>query len=334
MVDISGVNMTDVLGISKPIEKLIETVAGAIGKIYEPIHITRMSKARAEEVKLLGEAIDCMKHLPVKYDAGDVVIDGMDCSELAKRAQCRVSLQELKRQNNIDHVVRYAAEELCDKDEIESQPVDPDWVARFFNSASDIGSDEMRQIWGKILAGEVNKPGSFSLRTLDVVRNMNQQDAELFTKIAPFLVFSRSGEKIISSSNELLAKYGVSYGDIMTLDECGLINSSGNLSINFKLIEGQPSLLYTSERAAVLHGLIDKITEVSFGVHNLTAAGKELLSIASFVPDNDYFIDFAKHIESRNKGKLRILVHRATEIVGDSINGMSEPLEIIGDGKM
>ena len=40
--------------------------------------------------------------------------------------------------------------------------------------------------WARILAGEINNPSFFSLRTIDVLRNMRKSDAELFLKFCKF----------------------------------------------------------------------------------------------------------------------------------------------------
>ncbi len=328
MSDVSGIEISDVLGLSDPITKLIETISGGIGKLYEPTHIRRMAKARAKEIQLLSETISSIDSLPIKYDTSTVIIDGMDYSELAKRAQGRLAFQELKKQNNIDRVVGYAAEELSGEERVTSQPVDTDWVTRFFDSVADVSSDEMQQIWGKILAGEVNNPGRFSLRTLEAVRNMSQNDAELFVTIAPFLV-SFNSEMLISSNTDLLSKYNLSYGIIMALDECGLVNSSGTLSINVQLTKKQPQPMYSSERVALLQSVSEESDKISFGIHTLTRAGKELCTILSVKPNNDYFIDFAKQIESANKGRVSISVHAVNEIIDERINYQEEPIEVI-----
>ena len=328
MGDVSGIEISDVLGLSDPITKLIETISGGVGKLYEPTHIRRMAKARATEIKLIGDTISEVDYLPIKYDTGNVAIDGTDYSELVKRAQGRLAFQELKKQNNIDRVVGYAAEELCGQEQVSSIPVDADWVTRFFDSVSDVSSDEMQQIWGRILAGEVNAPGRFSFRTLDAVRKMSKSEAELFINIVPFLATADS-EVFISSDNELLSKYNISYGIIMVLDECGLINSSGTLSINMQLTKEEPKPIYTTERIAMMQGVIDDCVKISFGVHTLTRSGRELLSIINTSPNNEYFVDFAKHLKSCNKGKISISVHCVDAIVEGIINYQEAPIEVI-----
>lgn len=328
MSDVSGIEISDVLGLSDPMTKLIETISGGIGKLYEPTHIKRMAKARAKEIKILGEAISDVDYLPIKYDTDNIIIDGMNYSELAKRAQDRLAYQELKKQNNIDRVVGCAAEELCSKKSVSPEPIDADWITRFFDSVADVSTDKMQQIWGKILAGEVNNPGNFSLRTMEAVRNMSQKDAELFIKVAPFLMFSDSG-MFISSDDELLLKYGLSYEDFMVLDECGLINSSSALSLTLQFAKEKPELIYNIEKMGLFHSESDEGVEISVRAYALTRAGKELYSIVNECSNNDFFIDFLKEIVSCNRGNFSISIHLIDSINNGQINYQKMPIEVL-----
>ena len=75
----------------------------------------------------------------------------------------RIQFQEEKRQSNIMAVVQKAALEIGEK-EVQDHEVDHDWTARFFNDVQDVSSEEMQRLWAKILAGEVEKPGSTSFK--------------------------------------------------------------------------------------------------------------------------------------------------------------------------
>jgi uncharacterized repeat protein (TIGR03899 family) len=102
---------------------------------------------------------------------------------LDKRVLARITYQEEKRQTNVEQITQVAAEELSDAtDKIEGD-VDSDWITRFFRIAEDISSEQMQSLWGKVLAGEVKKPGSYSLRTLELLKNLSQSEAEQFVKI-------------------------------------------------------------------------------------------------------------------------------------------------------
>ena len=83
----------------------------------------------------------------------------------------------------------------------------------------------MQEIWARILSGEINHPGSFSLRAIEILKNLGQKDAELFGKICSFAI--RSSEHIFVPFYEsYLDMCGITYSEIMRLDELGLINST------------------------------------------------------------------------------------------------------------
>lgn len=86
---------------------------------------------------------------------------------------------------------------------------------------------------------------------------------------------------------------------------------------------------YSTERIAFFTDLSDDEIKMSFGVHTLTSAGRELLSIVESKPSNDYFLDYVKKIESNYKGKIKAAVHIVNEIIDKNINYKIEPLHNI-----
>ena len=81
----------------------------------------------------------------------------------------RIQYQENKRQANLESVVEKAADELQGK-EIQDHTVDHDWTARFFNDVADVSSEDMQLLWSRILAGEIERPGSTSIRTIGILK--------------------------------------------------------------------------------------------------------------------------------------------------------------------
>ena len=41
---------------------------------------------------------------------------------------------------------------------------------RFFDAVGNVSNEELQKLWGKVLAGEMQQPGSCSLRTMEVIR--------------------------------------------------------------------------------------------------------------------------------------------------------------------
>lgn len=206
---------------SKAIAKLIEVVSGGIGVIYKPRAIRKEAEAEAYKSEILAKA-----------EAKKILIEGDAKIELIERAQKRLVNQELNRQINIEEIaeksIKYLDEEVSDK------PVDNDWRTRFFNKAQDVSGEEMQEIWAKILAGEISKPGKVSFRTLEVVSNISKQEAEKF-QIACTLA-SEYGLIWKLSGKNSLDDFGFTYGDIMLLRDAGLIHDNDNLVKIYRIL--------------------------------------------------------------------------------------------------
>ena len=200
-----------------PVEKLMDEVSGAIGKMYEPKHTKRMADAKAYEIKVISEAVRNNSDIPIVYDQTGVSIDTRNYEEIAKRASSRLAYQEIKKQQNIENVVYNAYEELKNVEKVSNEPVNPDWMTRFFNSVEDISDEKMQKIWGRILSGEIKKPSSYSYRTLEKLKNMTQKEAEHFQLLSSLALHCSRGSFILSD-NELMSKYNIQFGYILELE--------------------------------------------------------------------------------------------------------------------
>lgn len=158
--------------------KLLNTVSEQIGLFLEPHHIRR--KAKAEADANIIEAKSKAEIAVVKAENKLVI------KELEARAVERLRRQEERRQENMEAIVASAAKQLPEGP-VSPDPVDPDWIAQFFGHCQDVSDEEMQNVWARILAGEVVKPGSFSLRALATVRVFGQRDALSFTKFCSLL---------------------------------------------------------------------------------------------------------------------------------------------------
>ena len=207
-----------------PTSKLISTVSAGIGKMYEPRHKRKMADATAYEINAIGEAMRNAADLPIVYDQNGVAINSEDFNRLMQRAGTRLVLQETIKQHNIESVIDNAYEMLEKEDVCSEEPVDQGWINRFFDSVATVSDEDLQKLWGKVLAGEVKQPKSYSLRTLETLKNLSKYEAELFEK-ASTLVTTMQGNLFLTSETDILRRYEISYDDILCLDECGLINS-------------------------------------------------------------------------------------------------------------
>lgn len=314
MSDFNGIEVSDVLGLSAPLTKLIETVSAGVGKLYEPVHVRRMAKAKSEEVKLIGESVMDASEVPVIYQNGEVSIDSSDFDALAKRTGQRLAFQEMRKQQNIDCVVNNAACELGKSEKVSENPVDQDWVSRFFDSVANVSTSDMQHLWGKILAGEVESPGSFSLCMLDRIKNMSKKDAQLFEKIVTLTTYS-GGQTFIYNDKDLWNKYDICLADIIYLEECGLLKAN-DLKIDSKVSATDYCEISTKNRVMKIKSLDSALCNIEIPLYTYSEIGKELFKVINAPSNVDFFEDIANSILKKYPNRLEISFHMVATFRG------------------
>jgi hypothetical protein len=109
-----------------------------------------------------------------------------EAQDIEARAAERVRKRENRRQTNLESITKQAFAALPPPEQLSDESVNQDWTSRFFKECEDVSDEQMQQIWARILAGEVARPGSFAPRTLSVTRDLTKQDADLFTTLCQF----------------------------------------------------------------------------------------------------------------------------------------------------
>jgi len=112
-------------------------------------------------------------------------------SSLGQATMQRLLSDEYRKQQNRTSVWLAAEEHLLlpsgdeasseDGSEVDEVSVNADWMNKFSSFAQDVSSEDLQIIWGKLLAGEILRPGSFSLLTLRVISELDQSIASDFS---------------------------------------------------------------------------------------------------------------------------------------------------------
>ena len=114
-----------------------------------------MADAKAHEIEKISEAMRNSMDVAVNYNQGSLSMNTEDFDEFVKRTKERLVLQELMKQQNIDSVVDNAYDLLEKLDKVSDEPLDRDWLNRFFNSVGVVSNEQMQKIWGgKYLLGK------------------------------------------------------------------------------------------------------------------------------------------------------------------------------------
>lgn len=210
------------INITEPITELVKVVSNGIGTLYEPRRIRKKAEAEAKALEITERS---------KTNAEIERRERLSESDI--RIQNRLMAQGRIRQKNIDDVVDIAANQLKGENEVPKDKVSVDWATRFFNTVQDISEDEMKLIWGKLLAGEVKFPGSYSLRAIELLKNLTSEEALLFTEASKFAL-RRAHEIIIIQSDNINNDFGLTFDKILTLTDAGLLKPIIETAITLK----------------------------------------------------------------------------------------------------
>lgn len=298
-----------------PIEKMIDCVKDAVGIAYKPRYERRMADSRAYEIQKISEAMRENSDIPIEYNTNGITLSSKD-EEFIKRTQARMAYQEFAKQENIEAVAEKTYNLLEGEEKVTSKPVDKDWTLRFFNSIEDIGNEQMQEIWAKLLAGEIKKPGSFSLRTLSVLHNLNNQEATAFQEICQHCVIDNDSAYIFNV-DDYHTKYSIPYGLILLLSECGLL-TSGMVTVRRVFSCGESFVARTNDFIAFAHNSGSDPITIDLPVFPLTVVGVELINIIDCHMPIDEFKDIVRAYQQR-ASQITFSIHSIQKISEDCI---------------
>lgn len=276
--------------------------------------IRSTNEARKEIIKKSGESINSQIQIPEKY---------------VEKAISKYASKIINEQINLDDITVIAAQDLSKKEILtnestvrELKEIDDDWLNEFENIAKLKTSTDMKLLFGKILSGEISNPGEFSIRTLKLISQIDNQAAKLFQTFCNNTSALFIGDKTIHDSRVIvftgtagsnaLSKYGLSFDNLNILQEYGLIISDYNSYYPYDLaiINDNDTVFATIELQNKRFFLVpndrkNDIKKINFHGVALTKSGKELFQIITKKESEKYFNDFVEFLESK-KFKLHL----------------------------
>jgi hypothetical protein len=176
-------------------------------------------------------------------------------------------------QENRENIVAITIEEL-QKDPLpqENDAVSDDWMNIFGKYAENINSEELQHLWGRVLAGEIRKSGTISLRTLHFMSLLDKQTAELIKRVAPISINSN----IIF---EKLCDQRVELDDILQLKEIGFLNSESRPLTWMKTLDPDDPVTCFIMNDIGISFVVTEKREIQIPCYKITTVGSELLKI-------------------------------------------------------
>ena len=179
-----------------------------------------------------------------------------------------------------------------------------DWLNAFEQEARNKSTEEMQQLFGRILAGEIAKPNSFSIKTIKLMTQLDTRVAGLFRRLCSLSIALKIEARTIdarvvsfagSASTNTLAQYGLSFDQLNVLNEYGLIIPEYNSSMDYQYCVAKDGVVNGVMRFENINWYLapkvdSKESRQPFTLHGvgLTQAGRELMEVVEIETNEGY----------------------------------------------
>ena len=259
-------------------------------------------------------------------------------SEHGSEVLWKVLLNAEEDQQRVDRVVMDGLKRVAENQNAQNTPPQPEeseepkeiatgWLRRFRKEVEGLGDDDMEEAFARLLAGEIENPGSFSMRTIRTLGNLSQDVAVLFRKAVStaviFEAFGFLGAYIYGFDGDLdegtFYEHGLLYSALAKLTEDGLLSSD-----RYSYQEWPLCLPIKCQNAYWrLDPLLENTQQTqSKRFHGVafTTVGTELIKIVEIEP-NPAFIDALRnHLRSQGLAMRPADVSPSIDVVGAALN--------------
>jgi hypothetical protein len=197
-------HLADAAGhLAKPVEVAIRKIATGAAKAYEPVHLRRMARARADATFIEQ-------------------ISEQDRNELKAAYERREDYRKVRKEHNLGLIADRASEKLNDVSPGEQSAPDDEWLDEFENNAEDASSEPLQEMWSRILSGEIQRKGTIPRRMLRHLRDIDQRTAELFQKVYNCSVLGNA--RLLFRFDGWERYVGITHFDLVELGDIGLVH--------------------------------------------------------------------------------------------------------------
>lgn len=272
-----------VAGVAGAVHKLQGILLGC-GYLFFPEKMKKVQVSRA-----IAEAEATIAHQQTLESAlvsGEIsLMPGLTIEEtkqLYERAKPNFIARVLREEHNHEAIVGQAYIELSTAEPISDKKPEDDWIHRFMDYAGKISDVDTQKLWAKILAGEVNQPGSFSLKTLETLKTLSREDIKIFINFTKFV--SSSVQVLVAENDE--KKLQIDFHDKYILSTCGLLATLKSGQVLQILPNSTAKLSYHGKTITCVN---DANVKREVPALLLTPAGSQLSILAGNQFDETYY---------------------------------------------
>ena len=198
------------------------------------------------------------------------------------------------------------ADSVVNWSKVDLDQFSPEFRRRWISEASNVSDETLQDLWARLLAGELESPGSVSNDTMSIARDLKKERAEEFQTLCSAALCDLNGTPVIvvgcgSPGANSLLPYGLSYDVLMRLAHHRLINNDMSSYFNIAVGSSQPTVAVRQQELAWLLRWSDD-TKRTDGDHLIrgilfTPAGKELFAAVEKIPNMAYTTDMLEALK-------------------------------------
>lgn len=251
-----------------------------------------------------------------KKSAGDMIVYEFDPNVLAQLTNLNFETSlnaayemfDKKATQNLHDIIEKSKQYIADNKIDLKGYTKIDWINLYFENAKNTNNQFMQEIWAKVLAKELAEPDSFSFKTLDILKNMREEDFHLFEELCAictddgYILQGKIAEKYIKWTDQLM------------LRELGLLNLDSTRHWHKFLVGLKEQPFFICDDCLLLidnEGNEDVKVEIS--AYYISSSAKELMHITNYLCNREYFFDFAKDLKTKHEKKLKLHLHEVIE---------------------
>ena len=198
------------------------------------------------------------------------------------------------------------ADSVVDWSKVNLDQFNPEFRRRWIFEASNVSDETLQDLWARLLAGELESPGSVSNDTMSIARDLNKERAGEFQTLCSAALFNLHRTPLIvvgcgNPGNNSLQPYGLSYEVLMRLAHHRLIVNDMTSRINLPTDAGQFEVMVRQQDSAWLlswRGDPEKKSAApSIRGILFTLAGKELFAVVQKISTPAYTAAMLKTLE-------------------------------------
>ena len=230
-----------------------------------------------------------------------------DPNALLKGAGQRFLTEQAIKQENLKITV-----DKADLGAIENpQQVEKDWFFKWMEISQTVSRENVQEILAKILSGEVKNSGSFSLRTLDILKNLSKIELALFQSFCDIAYsIPMLGDTLTclicepygNPGDNGMLSLGLSYSNLTILQDAGLIQGDLNAWRKFQIPEMLQIPFALGSTSIIMQPTTETTTiQARVKIINFTSVGLELRSVLNIGTNLDYNSKFLEWVNSQWK---------------------------------